>query len=199
MQTILKGKISRVVPAHELDQHTEEGWEIVESFDQDDLIDVPVSEDATVPKRDPLRGQGTVYPPHLVGGSSPSHYVAPGFKPKVVSRRYYLVVYDRGKKVADLHERADEATRERNKLQGELGRVQREHKEWTHAIEAQMESLQSELHKTQEKHRRDELLLIEHRKRRNKMEGDMGKVKQAIGDLKFTEIVGKDEDNEETD
>lgn len=191
MQTILKNKVSKVVPADELDCYTENGWEVVEGFDQDDLVNVPV---ATLPSQMPEHLEP--YPPSGLHRS-----VASGYKVVTVRRRHYLVVHDRGKVLEDLHGQLEELGKKANDHYWEREKAKDAHEKALEELQKEL-AREQELRGSVEKTRDLTIGYLENMRNQNhRLEQDLGKLRKAIGNLKFKEIVGerKDEDDDDLD
>lgn len=192
-QTILKNKVSKVVLADDLDWHTEQGWEIVEGFDQDDVVHLPANEERLVGNRSDAQSRS----PRSFEQYGPT--IQPGFKPVKVRRRYYLLVTDRGKRLDDLRERVHDLTEQVRQHSWEKVRFRDEYIETIKELEGQLAEEQGERDHAEKAAERTQRQLVNERNRSHEFEMDLGKLRKAIGDLKFKEIVGdrKDEDDED--
>lgn len=191
--TTLRGKVSKVISADVLEQYTEDGWEVVEGFDQDDIAEVPV--DGNQEPMPSHCGSGP-YPPGGQHNQRSMRSVPRGYQPTAVQRRYYLVVRDKGMVVTDLRGRIHELEIGNESWNHELEKAQSQYEKKVAELEAKLAQEHEILESVRKRRDEEEDRVMEMRDHTHKLEDHLGKVRQAIGDLKFKEIVGEDKDDD---
>lgn len=193
----LKDKIFKIVTPDEVEALTEAGWQILESFDQDDIADIPIegSDDPTPPRRPtevypPRRYETTISQPSMPIRSS----VRIGYRPVAVRRRYYTLMFDRRKVVEDLSEQLREVNNALGSERIQHKRNMAEQAKTVEELKAQVASLQKGIDAAKKKATAASEETRTLRGLRTKLEGHLRKVRKAIGEIEFEKIIEKGKD-----
>jgi hypothetical protein len=190
MHPNLRNRIFKVIPAEELERHTETGWEILESHIQHDIAEIPAEDQVEHSSQ-----QTTYYPPGHFQRHGP--HIRHGYKPVPVHRLYYTVHTDREKVLVDLRAANERLSHQVLSFDHEQERVAREHKEAIEESEKKLVEEHDQLERVRRQRGRMESQRDGQIDRNRKLERDIGKLRVAIGDIKFNEIVGTNNQEDE--
>ena len=197
MDNNLKGKVTKIIPADELERHTEMGWEVMEGFDQDDIAEIPI-EGNNEPQQSHFAP--STYPPGQHGRHPQIHPVRNGYKPVPVNRRYYVVTMLRDKVVSDLRADNGHLSQQLSEFNWKQERTKKEHEKAIEESEKKLAEEHDQLERVRRQRGSMETQRDDQIDRNRRLERDIGKLRAAIGDLKFKEIVGtNNEENEDED